>query len=173
MGIWPRFLLEALYGSTNAGSNLSLNKQSDKLRDLVCLSSSRYRQSVSPDNCNDGKLLSRLDGSNEHENFMNSVSQGPLISVCIPAFNRPEFMSDLLDTIISQSFRDFEVVVSEDNSPKSAEIQQIVESYSARNPELLISFPGTKKHWATTVIFARVSTKVVVATACSWVTTTF
>ncbi|MDA8687785.1 glycosyltransferase family 2 protein [bacterium] len=59
----------------------------------------------------------------------NSV---PLISLCIPAYNRPEYLSDLLSTIVNQDFNDFEVVVSEDNSPKSMEIKKIVLDYADR-----------------------------------------
>ena len=56
-------------------------------------------------------------------NMKNSI---PLISLCIPAYNRPEYLSDLLSTIVNQDFKDFEVVVSEDNSPKSLEFYNFI-----------------------------------------------
>ena len=64
----------------------------------------------------------------------------PLISVCIPAFNRPEFMSDLLDTIVSQNYNNFEIVVSEDNSPKSFEVEEVVNSYINKYVDIDITF---------------------------------
>lgn len=68
------------------------------------------------------------------------TEEKPLISVCIPAFNRPEFMSDLLDTIVSQNFRNFEIVVSEDNSPKSSEVEEVVNRYINKHVDIDIIF---------------------------------
>ena len=75
------------------------------------------------------------------------TNNAPLISVCIPSFNRPEFIGDLLDTIITQSCEDFEIVICEDNSPKTIEIEEVVKKYFnmrhnidvrfIRNPETL------------------------------------
>jgi len=68
------------------------------------------------------------------------IEEKPLISVCIPAFNRPEFMSDLLDTIVSQNFRNFEIVVCEDNSPKSCEVEEVVNRYINNHVDIDIIF---------------------------------
>ena len=56
-------------------------------------------------------------------------NESPLISVCIPAFNRPEFIGDLLETIVTQSFNNFEVVICEDNSPRTLEVEKAVQKY--------------------------------------------
>ena len=45
------------------------------------------------------------------------MSSNPLISVCIPSYNRPEYIGDLITTILEQKFDDYEVILSEDNSP--------------------------------------------------------
>jgi glycosyltransferase involved in cell wall biosynthesis len=42
----------------------------------------------------------------------------PLISVCIPAYNRAEFLPALLDSILCQDFEDFDIVIAEDFSPE-------------------------------------------------------
>jgi abequosyltransferase len=68
------------------------------------------------------------------------TTEKPLISVCIPAFNRPEFMSDLLDSIVSQNFHNFEIIISEDNSPKSFEIEEVVNSYINEYTNIYITF---------------------------------
>jgi abequosyltransferase len=67
-------------------------------------------------------------------------NKNPLISVCIPSYNRPEFMGDLLDTIVSQSFDDYEIVVCEDNSPKTLEIEAIVKDYAKEYTDISIRF---------------------------------
>jgi GT2 family glycosyltransferase len=38
-----------------------------------------------------------------------------LISICIPAFKRTDFLKRLLDSIAVQTFRDYEVVLSDDS----------------------------------------------------------
>jgi abequosyltransferase len=55
----------------------------------------------------------------------------PLISVCIPAYNRAKVLPALLDSVLNQEFDDFDIVIAEDSSPerpaiaaKSIEYQQ-------------------------------------------------
>lgn len=57
-----------------------------------------------------------------------------MISVCIPAYSRAALLPVLLDSIFSQSFRDFEVVIAEDRSPERAEIASVAQDYAARYP---------------------------------------
>lgn len=56
---------------------------------------------------------------------MNKVK----ISICIPAYNRANVLSNLLDSIFEQGFNDFEVVICEDNSPERLAIRQVVSGY--------------------------------------------
>ena len=51
----------------------------------------------------------------------------PLISVCIPAYNRASVLRELLDSILTQDFDDFDVVICEDRSPERAAIRGVVE----------------------------------------------
>jgi glycosyltransferase involved in cell wall biosynthesis len=50
----------------------------------------------------------------------------PKLSVCIPAYNRPEALAPLLDSVLTQDFRDFNIVICEDASPARAGIRAIV-----------------------------------------------
>lgn len=71
----------------------------------------------------------------------------PLISICIPAYKRVEFLKRLLDSIAIQQFRDFEVVISDD-SPAN-EVKELIALYSTlpiiykKNPIAL----GTPANW--------------------------
>jgi len=64
----------------------------------------------------------------------------PLISVCIPAYNRARFLPELLDSILTQDFRDHEILIAEDNSPERAQLRSIVESYRVRHPGVRLRF---------------------------------
>jgi len=57
----------------------------------------------------------------------------PKLSVCIPAYNRPEVLKPLLDSILSQDFASYEIVICEDKSPKRKEIAEIVRSYQLKH----------------------------------------
>jgi abequosyltransferase len=64
---------------------------------------------------------------------MNSpLDVRPLFSICIPAYNRVQFLGPLLDSILGQGFSDFEIVICEDRSPQRNEIRSVVEKYAAR-----------------------------------------
>jgi abequosyltransferase len=58
----------------------------------------------------------------------------PLFSVCIPAYNRANVLPALLESILTQDFDGFEVVVNEDGSPERRTIGEMVVLYSASYP---------------------------------------
>lgn len=63
---------------------------------------------------------------------MDTTSEGPLISICIPAFKRIEFLQRLLDSIVIQTFTNFEVVVTDD-SP-NGEVNDLCQLYKKQLP---------------------------------------
>jgi glycosyltransferase involved in cell wall biosynthesis len=54
-----------------------------------------------------------------------------LISVCIPSYNRASVLRELLESVLTQDFDRFEVVVCEDASPERGQIRQVVEDLPA------------------------------------------
>lgn len=54
----------------------------------------------------------------------------PKFSIVVPVYNRPDEITELLDTLVNQTFRDFEVVVVEDGS--SVPCKEEVLSYTDR-----------------------------------------
>jgi glycosyltransferase involved in cell wall biosynthesis len=71
----------------------------------------------------------------------------PFISVCIPAYKRTEFLKRLLDSLMIQNFKNFEVVITDD-SPGN-DVKTLVQGYSElpikyfRNEHAL----GTPENW--------------------------
>lgn len=51
-------------------------------------------------------------------------------SICIPAFNRPQELLELLNSIASEAPGDWEIVISEDCSPKGPEIAAAVRRFA-------------------------------------------
>ena len=58
----------------------------------------------------------------------------PLFSVCIPAYNRASLLPPLLDSILSQDSRDYEIIISENDSPERQGIRAVAEKYAAIKP---------------------------------------
>jgi abequosyltransferase len=58
----------------------------------------------------------------------------PLITVCIPCYNRAGVLPALLDSVLAQSFDDFDVLVREDRSPERGAIGAVVHDFQRRYP---------------------------------------
>lgn len=59
----------------------------------------------------------------------------PLLSVCIPLYNRAEEVAPVLESVLAQESTDWEVVLCEDASPERLEIRAAVAPFLARFPE--------------------------------------
>jgi glycosyltransferase involved in cell wall biosynthesis len=70
------------------------------------------------------------------------------ISICIPAYKRIEYLEKLLDSILIQSFKDFEVVITDDSNDSS--VRQFIEKYQQK---FLLTYQknstplGTPENW--------------------------
>lgn len=53
----------------------------------------------------------------------------PLISVIIPAYNAAEFIGETLDSVFAQTFTSFEVIVINDGSPDTEQLEQVMQRY--------------------------------------------
>jgi len=51
------------------------------------------------------------------------------ISVCIPAYNRHEFIEPLLNSILVQDYEGLDIIICEDVSPEREKIKQVVEQF--------------------------------------------
>lgn len=60
------------------------------------------------------------------------MSSRPLLSVCIPAYNRAAFLSPLLESILAQDFNDYEILICEDRSPERLEIAKVVQRFQQK-----------------------------------------
>lgn len=60
------------------------------------------------------------------------LSATPAVSVIIPAYNVAAFISDTLASVFAQTFTDFEVIVVNDGSPDTEELERAIQPYRER-----------------------------------------
>ncbi|HKR13160.1 MAG TPA: glycosyltransferase [Pyrinomonadaceae bacterium] len=60
------------------------------------------------------------------------MTEKPLVSVIIPAFNASEFIGETLDSVFSQTFTDFEAIVINDGSPDTQELERVLQRFPAK-----------------------------------------
>lgn len=58
----------------------------------------------------------------------------PLITICVPTFNGEKYLRECLDSCLSQTFRDFEIVICDDGSVDTT--VSIVEDYAKKNGQI-------------------------------------
>jgi abequosyltransferase len=62
------------------------------------------------------------------------------LSIAIPAYNRPQELAEALESIASQALPEIEIVVSDDRSPRAAEVRDTVERFKARYPNIAVRY---------------------------------
>ena len=70
----------------------------------------------------------------------------PLVTVAVPAYNRPEDLGILLESVLAQDYSGFDVLVVEDCSPRQAEIRNVVESASQVRAGTRIRFVANERN---------------------------
>ena len=63
------------------------------------------------------------------------ASMNPIVSIIMPAYNAEKFIREAIDSILNQTFRDFELLVLNDGSTDST--QTVVESYDDARIQLI------------------------------------
>jgi glycosyltransferase involved in cell wall biosynthesis len=54
----------------------------------------------------------------------------PLISICIPAYNKPQYVARCLESILKQDYKSVEVIISDDSPDE--DIKQVIEPYAGK-----------------------------------------
>jgi glycosyltransferase involved in cell wall biosynthesis len=60
------------------------------------------------------------------------ASSSPVVSVIVPAYNAAGFIAEALDSVFAQSFADLEVIVVNDGSPDTTDLERVLQAYRGR-----------------------------------------
>ena len=81
----------------------------------------------------------------------------PKISVCIPSYNCAPFLADAIDSVLAQSYSDFELLIIDDCSTDSS--AEIIAGYAERDPRIVFlrneSNLGMVANWNRCIELAR------------------
>lgn len=73
--------------------------------------------------------MNSLDGITEKRVGGRVKKARPRISVIIPNYNTAEYISETLDSVLAQTYRDYEIIVINDAAPDTIELKKVLESY--------------------------------------------
>jgi glycosyltransferase involved in cell wall biosynthesis len=74
----------------------------------------------------------QIDASSPRPDGAPAAQRSPLVSVIIPAFNAASHIAGALESAFSQSFTDYEVIVTNDGSPDSRQFEEVIQPYISR-----------------------------------------
>jgi len=59
-------------------------------------------------------------------------NRSPIVSVIVPAYNTAGYIAETLDSIFAQTFQNYEVIVVNDGSPDTPELEEVLRKYQDR-----------------------------------------
>ncbi|HYK22081.1 MAG TPA: glycosyltransferase family A protein [Pyrinomonadaceae bacterium] len=59
-------------------------------------------------------------------------TRSPLVSVIVPAYDVAEFIGEALDSVLAQTFSDYEIIVINDGSPDTKALERALKPYMSR-----------------------------------------
>jgi glycosyltransferase involved in cell wall biosynthesis len=73
-----------------------------------------------------------MTNNNIHVIRGKQVKAVPSVSIIIPAYNVTKYIAEALDSVFAQTFTDYEIVVINDGSPDTNELERVLEPYRER-----------------------------------------
>jgi len=73
-----------------------------------------------------------IKGQREKRVCYSATGTAPLVSVIIPAYRAARSIAATLDSVLAQTYKDYEVIVVNDGSPDSEDVEKALEPYRDR-----------------------------------------
>lgn len=80
-----------------------------------------------------------------YSTILKSTIPMPKYSIIVPIYNRPDEIAELLESLTSQTYKDFEVIIVEDNSPNKCDL--VAEAFQDRLDIRYFFIPGTDRSY--------------------------
>lgn len=87
------------------------------------------------------KMIIVITEEHEHQEVNNYMKNSkPLVSVIVPIYNVEKYLSKCIDSILGQTYTNFELILVEDGSPDRC--YEICERYALKDKRILVMV-----HW--------------------------
>ncbi|HEY1402812.1 MAG TPA: glycosyltransferase family A protein [Pyrinomonadaceae bacterium] len=63
---------------------------------------------------------------------LTTATDAPAVSVIVPAYGVSQFIAATLDSVLAQTFKDYEIIVVNDGAPDTEELERVLEPYRQR-----------------------------------------
>lgn len=63
---------------------------------------------------------------------LSEPQAAPVVSIIMPAYNTAGYIKEALDSALAQTFKDYEIIVINDGSPDTEELERVLEPYQSR-----------------------------------------
>jgi GT2 family glycosyltransferase len=67
-----------------------------------------------------------------NESTLTTAARTPAFSIVVPAYNVSRYIADTLDSVLAQTFNDYEIILVNDGAPDTAELERVLEPYRER-----------------------------------------
>lgn len=67
---------------------------------------------------------------------LTKINKLPLISVLIPVYNQAKYLKDALDSVINQTYKNLEIIISDDSSADGSD--KIIQQYAANDERIIV-----------------------------------
>ena len=76
--------------------------------------------------------------------MINQIStayvDGPLVSVIMATYNRTFLLNEAIESILNQTYTNFELIIQDDGSPNIHEMKEILESYQRKDSRVKVFY---------------------------------
>jgi glycosyltransferase involved in cell wall biosynthesis len=76
--------------------------------------------------------VEKSSASSSSLELLEEGEQSPQVSIVIPAYNAAGYISEALDSVFQQTFSDYEVIVINDGSPDTAQLELALQPFMSR-----------------------------------------
>lgn len=82
-----------------------------------------------------GKKYANRNSSSTFKDILEQSANNPLVSIGIPTYNRPDTLRRLLEQITSQTYKNLEIIIS-DNCSTDPDVQRVGNKFAVNDPRV-------------------------------------
>lgn len=130
----------------NIGEDFLVAAQCCKFREKGFTVSVAYQETpwltFARDECSYAKKFDAEKYSAQLEQFQKSYGKifAPLVSVLIPAYNKPDYLREALESVLAQTYSNLEILIGDDST--NEDVKNMIQPYLEKYPQIQYFYHG-------------------------------